>query len=110
MAVLIACAAGVAIGLLLVWANARAAITIALMEIKDGEIHLTRGALSPRVLDDLRDVASRPRIKSASVRIVRAKDRARVQAHGSVSDHQLQRIRNIVGNVSLSQLVSAGRR
>ncbi len=110
MAVLIACAAGVAIGLLLVWANARAAITIALMEIKDGEIRLTRGALSPRVLDDLRDVASQPRIKSASVRIVRAKDHARVQVHGSVSDHQLQRIRNIVGNVSLSQLVRARRR
>ncbi|HXN30720.1 MAG TPA: DUF3634 family protein [Polyangiaceae bacterium] len=110
MAVLVACALGVAIGLVLVWANARAAITVALMEIRDGEVHLTRGALSPRVLDDLRDVAARPRIKRATVRIVRAKDRARVEVRGEVSDPQLQRMRNIVGNVRLAQLVRAGRR
>ncbi|MGA7124542.1 MAG: DUF3634 family protein [Polyangiaceae bacterium] len=110
MAVLIACAAGVAIGLLLVWANARAAITIAVLEIVDGEIRVARGGLSPRVLNDLRDVATRPRIKSATLRVVRAKDRARVEVRGIVSDHQLQRLRNIVGNVRLSQLVRAGRR
>jgi hypothetical protein len=110
MAVLVACAIGVAIGLLLVWANARAAITIALVEIRDGEVQLTRGGLSPRVLNDLRDVASRPRIKSASVRIFRAKDHARVEVNGNVSEQQLQRLRNIVGNVRLAQLVRAGRR
>ena len=110
MAVLIACAAGVAIGLLLVWVNARAAITIALLEIVDGETRVTRGGLSPRVLEELRDVASRPRIKSATLRIVRAKDRARIEVRGNVSDQQLQRLRNIVGNVRLSQLARAGRR
>jgi uncharacterized protein DUF3634 len=110
MAVLIACAGGVAIGLLLVWANARAAITIAVLEIVDGEIRVTRGGLSPRVLNDLRDVATRPHIKSATLRVVRAKDRARVEVRGTVSDQQLQRLRNIVGNVRLSQLARAGRR
>jgi hypothetical protein len=110
MAVLVACAVGVAIGLLLVWANARSAITIALMKIKDGEIHVTRGSLAPHVLNDLRDIVSRPRVKSATVRIVRAKDHARVQVQGSLTEPQLQRLRNIVGNVHLSRLVGAGRR
>jgi len=110
MAVLVACALGVAIGLLLVWANARAAITIAIAEVDDGKLQLTRGGLSPRVLDDLRDVVSRPRIKRATVRIVRAKDRARLEVNGSVSEQQMQRLRNVVGNVPLAQLVKAARR
>ena len=110
MAVLVACAVGVAIGLLLVWMNARAAITIAIAEIRDGKLDLTRGKLSPRVLGDLRDVASRLRIKSATLRIVRAKDHARLEVQGSVSEQQVQTLRNVVANVKLAQLVRADRR
>lgn len=110
MAVLVACAIGVAIGLLLVWANARAAITIAIAEIRDGKLELTRGGLSPRVLGDLRDIAARPRVKSATVRIVRAKDRARVEVSGDISEQQVQRLRNVVGNVPVAQLVKADRK
>lgn len=110
MAVLVACAIGVAIGLLLVWANSRAAITIAIAEIKEGKLELTHGGLAPRVLDDLRDIVSRPRIKSATLRIVRSKDHARIEVRGKVEDHQLQRLRNVVGNLRVAQLVRAGRR
>jgi hypothetical protein len=110
MAVLVACAAGVAIGLLALWASARAAITIAIAEIRDGRLEVTRGGLSPRMLDDLRDIASRPSIKSATVRVVRQRDRARIEVHGKVSDQQLQRMRNVVGNVSVAQLVRARRK
>jgi hypothetical protein len=110
MAVLVACAVGVAIGLLLVWMNARAAITIAVAEIRDGKVELSHGKLSPRVLGDLRDVASRLRIKNATLRIVRAKDHARVEVQGKVSEQQLQTLRNVVGSVKLPQLVKADRR
>lgn len=110
MAVLVACAIGVAIGLLLVWANARAAITIAVAEVKDGKLELTRGGLSPRVLGDLRDIVARPRIKSATLRIVRAKDRARIEVTGEVSEQHVQRLRNVIGNVPLAQLVKASRK
>jgi hypothetical protein len=110
MAVLVACALGVAIGLLLVWANARAAITIAIAEIRDGKLDLTRGRLSPRVLGDLRDIAARPRVRSATVRIIRAKDRARVEVTGEISDQQVQRLRNVIGNVPVAKLVKADRR
>jgi len=109
MAVLIACALSVAIGLVLVRANARAAITIAVANIDDGKLTVTRGRLSSRVLGDLRDVVSRPKVKRATVRILRAKDRARLEVEGDVSEQQLQRLRNIVGNVPMAQLVRTGR-
>ena len=92
------------------WANARSAITIAVAEIRDGKVEITRGGISPRVLGDLRDIASRPRIGSATLRILRAKDRARVEVHGKVSEQQVQRFRNVIGNVPVAQLVKATRR
>lgn len=110
MAVFVACAIGTAVLLLLVWANSRAAITIAIAEVKDGKMEITRGGLSPRVVSDLRDIVSRPRIKSATVRIVRAKDHARVEVTGDVPEQQVQRLRNVVGTLPLAQLVKATRR
>lgn len=110
MPVLVACAIGVAILLLLVWANARSAITIAVAEVRDGKVEITRGAVSPRVLGDLRDIAARPRIASATLRILRSKDRARVEVHGKVPEAQVQRFRNVVGNVPVAQLVKATRK
>ena len=110
MAVLVACALGVAIGLVALWVSSRAAITIAVAEIHDGKLELTRGGLSPRVLEDLRDIASRPRVRSATVRVLRQKDRARIEVHGSMSEQQVQRMRNVVGNVPVAQLIRTQRR
>jgi hypothetical protein len=110
VAVLVACAIGVAALLLLVWRASRNAITIAVAEVNDGKLQVTRGGLSPRVVGDLRDVVSRPKIKSATLRIVRQKDRARIEIHGDVSEQQVQRLRNVVGNVPVAQLVKATRR
>jgi Protein of unknown function (DUF3634) len=109
VAVFVASALGVAVLLLLVWHGARAAITLAVAEIRQGKVEVTRGALAPRVLGDLRDIASRPRIESASLRIVRARGRARVEIRGAVSEPQAQRIRNVIGNVPVAQLVKASR-
>jgi hypothetical protein len=109
MAVLVASAMGLAILLLLVWSGARSAITIAVAEIRQGKLEITRGGLAPRVLGDLRDIAARPRIESASLRIIRAKDRARVEIRGAVSHPQAQRIRNVIGNVPVAQLMKAKR-
>jgi hypothetical protein len=110
VAVLVACAIGVAVLLLLVWASSRNAITIAVAEVQDGKLEVTRGGLSPRVVGDLRDVVSRPKVKSATLRILRQKDRARIEVHGEISEQQVQRLRNVVGNVPVAQLVRAGRK
>ncbi len=109
MAVLVACAIGVAIGLLLVWASARAAVTIAVLRIEGGSVEVTRGRLPPRVLADLRDVAARPRIDSATVRIVRDRGHARVEIRGPVDPRHVQRLRNVVGNVPVARLIGGSR-
>jgi hypothetical protein len=109
VAILVAVGIGIALGLLLLWFSARAAITVAVLEVKNGKLEVTRGALSPRVLGDLRDVAARPKIASATLRVVRQKDRARVEIHGDLTEGQAQRFRNVIGNVSVAQL-TAGKR
>jgi hypothetical protein len=94
----------------LLWISARSAITIAVLEISDGQLRVTRGGLAPRVLADLRDVAARPKIRSASIRVVRSKDHARLEIRGDIAEPQVQRIRNVVGSVKLAQLINARRR
>jgi hypothetical protein len=110
VAVVGACALGVAILLLLVWVGARSAITIAVLEVEGGKVRVTRGGLAPRVLEDLRDVLARPRVESATVRVLRDKDHARLEVTGKISEQQMQRIRTVVGPVTLAQLVNARRR
>jgi hypothetical protein len=110
MAVVAACALVLAVGLVALWASARAAITIAVLRVEDGKLTVTRGGLAPRVLADLRDVVARPKVVSATVRVVRAKDRARVEVSGQVSDQHMQRLRNVIGTVPMAQLVNARRR
>ncbi len=110
MGFLAACALGLALGLLWLWSQARAAITIAVLDVRDGQIRVTRGGLAPRVLRDLRDVAERPPIAWARVRVTRAGDHARVEVQGRVEAPQVQRIRNVIGSVGLAQLRNAPRR
>jgi hypothetical protein len=109
MAVLIAFAVAVVVGLVALWATSRSAITIAVVEVKNGKLDVTRGGLNARALQDLRDVVGRPRISRCTLRIVRAKDHARVEIHGAVAADQAQRIRNVVGNVPLARLAAPKR-
>jgi hypothetical protein len=110
MAVVGACAIGMAVGLWLLWASARAAITIACAEVRNGELEVTRGGLSPGALSDLRDVVARPPIRRATMRIVRNRGHAKLEIKGDVSRHQLQQLRNVIGNVPLARLTRANRR
>jgi hypothetical protein len=110
MSFLAACSIGVALGLLLVWLASRAAITVCLANVDDGHLKIVKGGLAPRVLADLRDIALRPRVSSGTIRIVRAKDRARVEIAGEFTDAQRQQIRNVVGTVPLAKLTNAPRK
>jgi hypothetical protein len=106
MEVMGAFAIGVAIALVLVWLSARAAITICVARVRDGKLEITRGWIAPRVLADMRDVVKKPRVKSATVRVVRAKGRARVEARGDLTDAQVQRLRNVIGIRALAELTN----
>jgi len=110
MAVVAACALVLAGGFLALWISARAAITIAVLRVDDGRVTVTKGGLAPRVLADVRDVVARPSVSSATLRIVRSRGHARLDASGALSDQHLQRLRNVIGSVPMAKLVNARRR
>ena len=107
MEVMGAIAAMTAIALALLWYAARGAITVCIAEIREGKLELTHGAISPRVLADMKDIVRRPRVGRGTVRVVRARTHATVQAKGDFSEAQVQQLRNVVGSVPLAKLVNA---
>ena len=98
------------LALALLFFAARRDITLCELEIAKGELVVVRGGLSPKVLSDLKDVARRGRIKRGSVRILRAKDRARVEASDDIPHEHLQTMRNVVGTVSLEKLLAGAKK
>src|SRR5579862_6940482 len=105
MAVVVAFAVATFVGLLALWFAARGAITVCVLAVAKGDVEIMEGKLAPRVLADVRDVVRRPRVGSATIRIVRAKERATVDARGDLNLDQMQQLRNIIGNVPLAKLV-----
>jgi hypothetical protein len=109
-AVVAVIALAVALALAALWVSARSAITMCVLEITAGEVIVRTGGLAPRVLADLGDVAARPRIARATLRIVRERGRASLELKGDVPPAQLQQLRNVVGSVPLAALANARRR
>jgi hypothetical protein len=103
-------AAATLVAVALLWLAARSAITLCIAEVRDGKLQITHGGLAPRVLADLGDVLRRPRVERATLRIVRARQRAHVEATGDLTPAQLQQIRNVVGSVPLAKLANARKR
>jgi hypothetical protein len=106
MGALIAVAGAILLFLAALWFAARRDITVCVLQVEDGKMSIVSGTISPRVLSDLRDVVGRPRVKSASVRILRAKDRATVEASGKLTSDQVQQLRNIVGSIPIAKLAN----
>jgi|SRR5580692_2930212 Protein of unknown function (DUF3634) len=109
MAVVIAFAVATFIGLVALWLSARKAITICVLQVVNGEVEVSEGLLGPRVLDAVRDVVRRPKVGSATLRLSRAKDFAKLDATGKLTAEQLQQLRNIVGNIPIAKLLGERR-
>lgn len=99
----------VALAFVGLWASTRSAITVCVLDITAGDVVVRSGGIAPRVLADIRDVAGRPRISSATVRIVRDRGYAALEVSGAVPAAQLQQLRNVVGSVPLAKLANARR-
>jgi hypothetical protein len=104
MEVVVAFAVATLIGLFALWRSARAAVTICVLEVASGKVQIAKGALSPRVLSDVQEIVRRPKVKSATIRLVRAKDFAQIEATGTLSAEQLQQLRNLIGNTPVAKL------
>ncbi len=98
------------LSLVLLFLAARRAITVADLEIRDGDIRVVHGGLAPRILSDLQDVVRHPPVRAARVRIVRSQGRAEVRISGALAEERAQRIRNVIGSVPLVKLANARRR
>jgi hypothetical protein len=101
---IIAFAACAAVALAALWWNARAALTIAVLDVENGAIRRVRGGLSPSVLGDLADILAKPPVVRGRVRIVRDAGAARVEIRGEIGPEHAQRLRNVIGNVPLVRL------
>jgi Protein of unknown function (DUF3634) len=104
MAVVLAFAAATLVGLLALWISARGAITICVLEVVNGRVTLTKGGLAPRVFADVEDIVKRPKVKSATLRLSRAKDFAKLEASGTLTKIQRQQLQNLIGNVPVAKL------
>jgi hypothetical protein len=102
--------AAVAIALIALWLSARAAVTVCLLDITRGDVVVRRGGLAPRILAEIGDVAARPKIAQATLRVVRERGRAVLEVNGTVPPAQLQQLRNVVGSVPLAKLANSRRR
>lgn len=90
--------------------TARNAVTIAVIDVTRGKVRVKRGGIAARVLADIGDVVRRPRVKHATIRIVRERGFARLHMTGDLREVQMQQLRNVVGSVPLAKLVNARRR
>jgi hypothetical protein len=64
-------AAAVAIVLVALYASARAAVTVCVLDVVAGRVFVRRGGLASRIRSDIEDVAARPKIGRATLRILR---------------------------------------
>ena len=103
-------ALGVLAALVLLWFSSRSAITLAVLEVRDGKVEVAKGSMSPRIVADIQDVLKRPRVSRATIRVLQNRDHAKLEVTGDISQAQQQQLRNVVGSVPLAKLRNGPRR
>lgn len=83
---------------------------IAYVRVRGGRARLVRGALPPKLMEDLGDVVRAPPAGAAALRIVVEDRRPRIYAEGELTDEQKQRVKNVVGMWPLAKLRAARKR
>jgi hypothetical protein len=89
-----------AAALVLLWISADRARTFAECTIDGGVVRVVRGKVPPALLADLRDVASRNRLRSGRLVIRKSDGRPALTIHGVESEAARQQLRNVVGRFS----------
>ncbi len=78
--------------------------TIAVVTFESGRARTTRGRLPARVMNEIRDVAERMKIRSGQVTIRRESGAARVDLSGVDDPRAVQQLRNVIGRFRLAEL------
>jgi len=80
-----------------------------LLRVREGDVHLVRGRVPPRLFDDLADVVRKPAVLRADLRAVNEGGRPRLYAEGELSPEHKQRLRNVIGAWTVPQIRTAPR-
>ncbi len=79
------------------------------LRLGGGRIRIARGRLPQRLLDAIRDVLGHPLSVEGTLRGVSEGGKVRLYADAELSDAQRQRLRNVVGQWSVTQVRNAPR-
>lgn len=90
-----------------VWAYTRSR-TLFVLSVRDGRILVVRGRIPGRLLQEFRDVVSRPPVRSATIKAWASEDGGHLTASG-VDEGTEQRLRNVFRLFPISQLRNAPR-
>jgi hypothetical protein len=76
------------------------------LSVRDGRVLVVRGRIPGGLLSDIRDVVSKPVVRSATIRAVKQEHGARLVASG-IDEGREQRLRNIFRLYPISNLRAA---
>jgi len=85
----------------------RNATMLFVAEVRDGRIIRARGRLPPGLARDLEDVAGLRPVRNARLRAVVSDRRPLLRVSGDVREHELQRMRNVLGTWQLARIRAA---
>lgn len=85
----------------------RNATLVCALSVHNGKVLHVRGHAPKRLVHDIGEVVSVRPVSSARIRVVSRSGTAAVEASGDLSEHELQRIRNVVGTWPLAMIRSA---
>jgi hypothetical protein len=80
------------------------------LRLRNGRLSIARGRLPQRLLDDIGDVVRAPVVLEGTLRGVSEDGRVRIYADADLTDAQRQRLRNVLGQWSVTQVRNAPRR
>lgn len=75
----------------------------------DGKVRIVRGRIPQRLLDDIADILESATSTSAEIRALSEAGMVRLVTRGSLSPMHEQRIRNVLGSWTVSQIRNAPR-
>ncbi len=85
----------------------RNATMLFVAEVRDGRIVRARGRLPQGLARDLEDVAGLRPVRNARLRAVVSDRRPSLRVSGDVREHELQRMRNVLGTWQLARIRAA---
>jgi hypothetical protein len=89
------------------WAFTRSR-TLFVLSVRDGRVLVVRGRIPGRLLQELRDVVSRPPVRRATIKAWASEDGGHLSASG-VDEGTEQRLRNVFRLFPIAQLRNAPR-